>query len=72
MAEPEYDIGICAVEVSASKVGHCGSGPSEEDAPSYHDRPESISAREDDACNRSLPPYLTGVREPRHKQYGEW
>ena len=72
MAEPEYDIGICAVEVSASKVGHCGSGPSEEDAPSQHDCSKSNSEREGNAHNRSLPTYLTGILELRHKQYDEW
>jgi hypothetical protein len=64
LAEPEYDIGICTVEVSASKVGHCGSGPSEEDAPSEHDHSESNSAREGDARNRPLPPYLLAYGGP--------
>ena len=72
MAEPEYDIRIYAEEVGASKVGHCGSGPSEEDAPTQHDCSESNSERKGDARNRSLPPYLTSLPEHRHKQYGEW
>ena len=65
LAEPEYDIGICAVEVSASKVGHSGSRPSEEDTPPNWTNPSQ--ALREKAIPLPFPAYLTGVPEPRHK-----